>query len=154
MDDLIDQLGGNVELVHHCLEFLSLADLRVVRCVSRELSTIAREAVQSHLWLSQPANREALQLACWTEGAFTQRSYGHTALADVFSVCVHRHVLASGGLDRRALLWNLQTRECVSLMHTSSVRCVAVHEDNLVTGCDSGHVRLYSVRRGRLRGEV
>ena len=141
-------------MVRLCLEFLSLADLLRVRSVSRELSVLAREAVRSPEWLRQPVNLEAVQLASWADGCYKHRSFGHTALADVFCVSISNNVLASGGLDRRAQLWNLETASCVSLMHTSPVRCVALHGDHLATGCDEGIIRFYAVRTGSLRGEV
>ena len=157
MSGLTESLGGNEEasdMVRLCLEFLGLPDLLRVRAVSGELSMLAREVVRSADWLSQPGNREALQLASWADGCYKQRSFGHTALADVFCVSLSGNVLASGGLDRRAQLWNLETTSCVSLMHTSPVRCVALHGNHLATGCDEGIIRFYAVRTGHLRGEV
>ncbi|KAL1498595.1 hypothetical protein AB1Y20_013910 [Prymnesium parvum] len=133
-----------------CFEFLRLPDLMRASCVNREFRRTAREVLHSPEWLRCPWNLQAVQRKCWTSGRFSRRSFSTAALNDVFCVCIDGHVLASGGLDRRAQLWDLKASTVTSLTHSSPVRCVTLRHGLLATGCDEGRVRLYSVETARL----
>lgn len=154
---LVESLGGNMEafdMLRLCLEFLTLSDLMSIRAVNRDFRKLSRSIICSKQWLGQAANLEAIQQACWADGTFTQRKFGHTALSDVFCVCIEGNVLASGGFDERARLWHLQNHETISLLHSAPVLSVALHGDHLATGCVHGVVRLFSVGTGTLLCKV
>ena len=151
---MLDALGDNEEAVDLvrllCTQCLDLQDLRALRCVEKRFHGVCSEVLKSALWLSNPENREAAQLATWSEGC-VERSFSHRALADVLSVCSHDQRLgASGSSDGAAKVWDLRansnTLACIgTLQHAVPVRCIALHGDTLATGADDGVVRLYSV---------
>lgn len=145
---LLEGLGGNTDLVRLIISCLNFEGLLVVRELDSAFHQLAREVVQSVSWLSKPDNRQALHLEIWREGSYISQVFSHTALADVFCVSAQGHVLASGGRDCLARLWNLQTTQHQTLPHTSPVRCVALHGEHVATGCEAGVVRLWSVNTG------
>lgn len=64
-------------------------------------------------------------------------------------------LLATGGMERDAIVWRVSTgKPVVRLLHPSSVTALAwEHNDSaLLTGCEDGQVRLWDVATGRVLG--
>ena len=56
----------------------------------------------------------------------------------------------SGSTDRTLRVWNADSGECTFVLqgHTSTVRCLAMHENNIVSGSRDGTLRVWDVTNG------
>ncbi|THH28396.1 hypothetical protein EUX98_g5792 [Antrodiella citrinella] len=71
----------------------------------------------------------------------------------VLSICVHNGWLASGGSDRRVIVWNLAEDELVKVLtdHEDSVLCVRFDDHRIVTCSKDRTMRIYSMPNLKLR---
>ncbi|KAH8099641.1 WD40 repeat-like protein [Cristinia sonorae] len=71
----------------------------------------------------------------------------------VLSICVHNGWLASGGSDRRVVIWDLAQNQLVKVLmhHEDSVLCVRFDDHRLVTCSKDRTIRTYSMPDLKLR---
>ncbi|KAG1664127.1 hypothetical protein FOA52_011950 [Chlamydomonas sp. UWO 241] len=82
----------------------------------------------------------------WGSGRFTQdHLYGHRSGVRACRLLPAASVLVTGSLDKTVRLWDLRSGLPVSesRAHGGTVRCVAVDDDTLVSGCTDGVLRMW-----------
>jgi WD40 repeat protein len=75
---------------------------------------------------------------------------GHTAPVRCLAQVGFTGQLVSGSDDTLAILWSTRGRHVIQTFagHTGPVTCCVVHEDRLLTGCDDGTVRRWTLATG------
>ncbi|XP_041819350.1 F-box/WD repeat-containing protein 10 [Chelmon rostratus] len=81
---------------------------------------------------------------------------GHVGSVRAVLLCEDRDLLITASRDASIRCWNLKTDRCVMMLygHTSTVNCLDVHADRLVSGSKDCLVKVWSLQTGKHFGDL
>lgn len=154
------------QALEHIFSSFGPRDTALAACVCRswrDTATLAPwAAFYAACWRSSALAppRNAATANCFWQSAFTARmslarglrgkpEHGrlldHRSGVKVSKIIPDAHLLLTGSVDRRLVLWDLAhgTKIASSLLHAGTVRCIAIDDELLATGSSDHRIRVW-----------
>lgn len=121
---------------------------------SLTLPSLLTMTTQKRDWKCAFSSRMALARSLWGRPSLDRLS-SHASGVKVTRILPQYNSLLSGSVDRRLILWDLENgvQSAASALHAGTVRCLALDDGLLATGCSDHRIRVWTPNKNNIEEE-